>query len=92
MQTTGVRPSENQGTARPLLLYGSVGNRMFSFSQSAREWAWEIIRGGLSSADIGKEMVLFQPISLHFSERRARYRGQASCFTRKLCLQPYAQR
>ena len=44
-QLAGVQPSEYRGTARPLLLYGSVGNRMFSFSQSAREWAWENHKG-----------------------------------------------
>ena len=51
----------------------------------------KIIKGYLSSANTGEEIALFQPISLHFSERRERYRGQASCFTRKLCLQSWTQ-
>ena len=39
-KSAGVQPPRR--TARPLLLYGRIGNRMFSFSQSAKEWGWEI--------------------------------------------------
>lgn len=87
----GVQISENRGTARPLLLYGSVDNRMLSFAQPAREWAWEIIRGCFLAANTGEETTIFQPLLLHFPERRDRYRGQTSCFTRKLCLQSWTQ-
>lgn len=83
----GVQPSGNWGTARPLLLRKCRKSDIFFLSVCERI----IIKGYLSSANTGEEIALFQPISLHFSERRERYRGQASCFTRKLCLQSWTQ-